>query len=491
MNNHTRQAYIARASLGVFAVSLVGVVVLAVERSQHDEVRAHTTSTQPSGTTSAVPAEQDLAEMKQESWQDYTVEIGAMPAVWPLPNQVAARADGCYITDTRTGVDAPQAMPNGVVPPSTTPALDKPVGTIERGPDCGRGSMRWRYRTGDVVSSSAALHDGAAVIGSRDGVLYALNLTDGEARWKNEGHSAIDVIPHIEGDVVYFGTGQGHLLAADVRTGKTLRRFDNEEPLVFQSSPTTYQELLVSGGGGNRLRAWNKTTGKQVWEYNPALWVQSSVVIRNGVAYIGSDDGWLHAVDARTGKLKWKFAAELPDDPNLQPSTTVDLSITPDGHRSNVLSTPRFYKNMAYITSIRGVVYGVNADSGEEVWRHFGERAVTDTTVSADGVVYAHSDGAVLRAYDALTGRVLWITKTGTSKNLWSGSYQTGSAAAIHGDTVIVGGRDGDITAYNRRTGQYIWSFRTGLWVQSTPKIYGDVLIVGSNDGWVYAINLD
>jgi outer membrane protein assembly factor BamB len=351
--------------------------------------------------------------------------------------------------------------------------------------------MRWRYRTGDVVSSSAAFHDGAAVIGSRDGVLYSLNLTDGEARWRNEGHSEIDVIPHIEEDVVYFGTGQGHLLAADVRTGETLWRLSDDGNIVFHSSPTTHRELVVSGGGGNRLRAWNKTTREKVWEYNPEMWVQSSVAIRGEVAYVGSDDGWLHAVDVRTGKLKWKFAAELPDPPNLQPGTTGDPVITPSGHRSNVLSTPRFYKNMVFITSIRGVVYGVNADSGEEVWRHLGERIVTDTTVSNDGVVYTHSDAAILRAYDARTGRVLWANKTGTNKNVWNGPYQTGSAAVIHGDELIIGGRDGDITSYNRLTGRYIWSFRTGLWTQSTPKIYGDVLVIGSNDGWVYAINLN
>jgi outer membrane protein assembly factor BamB len=489
-DNQTR---VARIAVSVLSVATVCVALLLVERSGAPGTVERgsttgfvtTTVTNDSNTQAA-----NSGDPRREPWWDQPIELRDMPEIWTYPNPVTAREDGCYITTTRTGEDKPGAMPTGVTPPSTTPALEKPVGTIERGEPCGPGSMRWRYRTGDVVSSSAAFYDGAAVIGSRDGTLYALDLLDGHKRWANEGHGGIDVIPHVEETTVYFGTKQGHLLAADVRDGATLWRIKNDSNGIFQSSPTTHEELLISGGGGNRVRAWKKTTGEKVWEYNTDLWVQSSAAVRNGVVYIGSDDGWLHAVDARNGELKWRFAATLPEDPNIRPVVTGDPKITPDGHRSNVLSTPRFYKNMVFITSIRGVVYGINADTGEAVWQHVGERAVTDTTISEDGVVYVHTDAAILRAYDATTGRVLWAAKTGTNKNAWNGPYQTGSAAVVYGEEVIIGGRDGDITAYDRRTGRYLWSFRTGLWIQSTPKILGDVLVVGSNDGWVYAINL-
>ena len=495
-----------RVALAVLSVSIVSVIALTVERRWHhsNEYDAANRSANTNSSTSTgvdgtlnqgVPSTEDAAsnppvDGAREAWWERAVDLRAMPEVWDAPNLVQARADGCYVTETRTAEDAPRGTPSSVTPPSTAPAMENPAGSIERGRDCGRGSMRWRYRTGDVVSSSAAFYNDAAVIGSRDGVLYALNLRDGETRWKSEGHGGIDVIPHVKDDVVYFGTGQGQLVAVHAQTGADVWRVQNDGPGIFQSSPTTYETLLVSGGGGNRLRGFKKSTGEKVWEYRTDLWVQSSAAVRNGVAYIGSDDGWLHAVDAKTGKLRWRFAAALPGTFEEQSSTTVDLKITPDGHRSNVLSTPRFYKNLVFITSVGGVVYGVNADTGEEVWRHVGERSVSDTTVSEDGVVYVHTDAAILRAYEASTGRVLWASRTGTNKNVWSGPYQTASAAVIHGDEVIIGGRDGDITSYDRRTGRYLWSFRTGLWIQSTPKIQGDVLIVGSNDGWVYALNL-
>ncbi len=501
MRRTSLQTRVVRAATGVIAVSVVASLLLLVER-RFVEHRESTSLSSPADTSENRYGDEALQEgsatshvdgagaAERPAWWDQAVLLDSMNEIWPLLNNVQPRADGCYISSKRTAEDKPAQPDTATTPPSTTPALDAPVGTIERGKACGRGSMRWRYRTGDVVSSSAAFHDGAAVIGSRDGVLYALGVQDGELRWKSEGHGDIDVIPHIDRGVVYFGTGQGQLLAADVKTGETLWRVQNDSSGIFQSSPTTHDELLVTGGGGNRVRAFQRTTGEKVWEYNTELWVQSSVAIRNGIAYVGSDDGWLHAMDVRNGKSRWRFAAALPGTPEQQPGTSVNLKITPNGHRSNVLSTPRFYKNMVFITSVGGVVFGVNADTGEEVWRHVGERSVTDTTVSDDGIVYVHTDAAILRAYDAMTGRVLWGAKTGTNKNIWSGPYQTGSAAVVHGDEVIIGGRDGDITAYDRHTGEYRWNFRTGRWIQSSPRVEGDVLIVGSDDGWIYALNL-
>ena len=53
----------------------------------------------------------------------------------------------------------------------------------------------------------------------------------------------------------------------------------------------------------NLQRKWSYTTGNEV---------NSSPVVANGVTYVGSDDGYLYALNASTGALLWSFTTGNP-----------------------------------------------------------------------------------------------------------------------------------------------------------------------------------
>ena len=46
------------------------------------------------------------------------------------------------------------------------------------------GEMRWRYKTGARVTTTAAVVDGVVYFGSADGHVYALEAADGKERWR-------------------------------------------------------------------------------------------------------------------------------------------------------------------------------------------------------------------------------------------------------------------------------------------------------------------
>ena len=48
-----------------------------------------------------------------------------------------------------------------------------------------------------------------------------------------------------------------------------------------------------------------------LWTYNTGEFLKSSVVSEKGVAYVGSDDGLLHAIDLQSGKKKWTYKTEM------------------------------------------------------------------------------------------------------------------------------------------------------------------------------------
>src|SRR4029077_16940019 len=67
---------------------------------------------------------------------------------------------------------------------------------------------------------------------------------------------------------------------------------------------------MFPGPGGNRGRsiAWDGATGKVVWEDKENLAAYGGVLATAGdVVFYGTMEGWLKAVNAKTGDVLWKF----------------------------------------------------------------------------------------------------------------------------------------------------------------------------------------
>ena len=69
---------------------------------------------------------------------------------------------------------------------------------------------------------------------------------------------------------------------------------------------------MYAGPGGNRgvLTAWDPVNQRAVWEIKEDLPLYSpAVATGGGLVFYGTMDGWFKAIDARTGKLLWRFKA--------------------------------------------------------------------------------------------------------------------------------------------------------------------------------------
>jgi PQQ-dependent dehydrogenase (methanol/ethanol family) len=87
---------------------------------------------------------------------------------------------------------------------------------------------------------------------------------------------------------------------------------------------------MYAGPGGNRgtMTAWDPVRRKPAWEIKEAFPLWSGALATAGdVVFYGTLDGWFKAVDARSGKLLWKFRLQ---------SGTVGQPVTyrgPDGRQ--------------------------------------------------------------------------------------------------------------------------------------------------------------
>jgi len=99
----------------------------------------------------------------------------------------------------------------------------------------------------------------------------------------------------------------------------------------------------------------------------------------------------------------------------------------------------------------------------------------------ADGILYTGSGDGVLYALDAETGEQLWSKE---------GFGQLESTGAIAGDIIVTGGYSQVVKALDRKTGEEIWSFTTDHFVQGAPLIVDDRVYIAT-DHEVYALDLE
>lgn len=83
------------------------------------------------------------------------------------------------------------------------------------------------------------------------------------------------------------------------------------EPNYIAGTPYVGMDVVMKAGpGGHRglFDAWDVANARKVWSLTEDLPVWSGALVTAGdVAFYGTMDGWFKAVDARDGKLLWKF----------------------------------------------------------------------------------------------------------------------------------------------------------------------------------------
>ncbi|HZI45510.1 MAG TPA: PQQ-binding-like beta-propeller repeat protein [Ilumatobacter sp.] len=342
------------------------------------------------------------------------------------------------------------------------------------------GGLKWRFMTeGDVISSPVVLGQ-TVYVGSGDGHLYALDRNTGARRWASDVGNPIPSSPAVGAGAVYVGTRDGHFVAVDASTGRQRWRFTtgqlmpwpwgHESGDVYTSSPTFVDGTVFFGAGDGRVYAVDATTGKEKWRAATTGRVRSSPAVDASRVYVGSADGRVYAFDRATGAARWKFDTE-----------GVKLESKNFGYdRRTVQSSPAVVNGTVFIGARDGWLYALDAATGAERWRFDHKISWVNTSPAVlDGVVYAgSSDGQFVQAVDAASGKELWRTTTGT----------TWSSPAVAGDVIYAGDGQGRLHALERKTGKLLWSFRTGSSVHSSPTPAGDLVIVGSTDGGVYAL---
>lgn len=316
--------------------------------------------------------------------------------------------------------------------------------------------------------------------------------------WTKKAKHYIEFPPAVAYGRVYLQQLQGRFSALNARTGKVLwrRRWQgvcsaasptvasNVVYEVYVSRPCTYGNR----GGAGFVVAWNARTGKRLWRWPIPGGSESSPLVVNRTLYFGAWDRRLWAIDVRRPsrpRLKWRFDS---------------------GEELN--SSPAYWRGTIYIGGMGGGMFAVDARTGRLRWRASGSgEGFYATPAVAYGRVYASNVNGGVYAYGAKTGNLQWSQSAGSyayaapvvwNRTVYVGTYDGNMSAfdaatgdlkwrhsapsAIHGAPTILNGllyfstcggcgsrgsryaKQGPKGTYaiNARTGRLVWTFPDG-----------------------------
>lgn len=397
------------------------------------------------------------------------------------------------------------------------------------------------------VRSQPALAGGALIVGSHNSKVYALDRETACVRWafsaSAEVRNGVVVSPWEAGDtdaspIAYFGDLLGFVYGVDARTGELIWRQkpDPHPNATLTGAPTLYDGILyvpvssleVIAATNDEYEcchfrgsvvAYDAKTGERLWQtysvseeprlygqnrigvdnYGPSgapVWNSPAVDEKRGQLYFGTGENYsspatgtsdaIHALDLKTGEVRWVFQATSGDAWNSACSQRPRGANCPKEDGPDVdfaagatMATTSDGRDLVVAGQKSGSVFAIDPDTGEKVWEakvgrgsllggiHFGiaiagDRVFVPIADVSDVTDFPGERRPGLYALDLRTGAFLW--KAPMEDRCEGRRFCVPGisvAATATDDLVLAGGLDGWMRIYDARTGEVLWEFDT------------------------------
>ncbi len=178
------------------------------------------------------------------------------------------------------------------------------------------GKEVWKHTIGDQIRCFPTIVANRAFVAGCDGTLHVIDLDTGKTAGAGVPiDNPTGCTPAILGDMAYVGTEGEKFFGIDWRKASVEWTFEHpDRRLSYRSSAAVTEDVVVVGNRGKFVVGLNPKTGESLWTFNTPVAVESSpVIVRDTsgplVAFFGTTRGRLHALDIKTGKPTWEYAA--------------------------------------------------------------------------------------------------------------------------------------------------------------------------------------
>ena len=330
--------------------------------------------------------------------------------------------------------------------------------------------------------SIALLVSSAVTLSAQSGPspLRALRVEPVEAMTVNPGFRDWSPIV-ITGTTLIAGnqTNRGGIVAIDTGSGRlkwTYRPAFRSGTASVSTAPAVAGTLVITPFATaypGAVKAVAIATGKEVWS-GPDPIIDAAVAVSDGTAYIQAKDGNFHALDAATGREKWKTPLTA-----TQRAPCVSAPVVRDA--TIYLTGSAVTPEAGAAAPITYFLFALDAATGREQWRY---RA--DAPYVREGVCLRQPVVTADAIFAAGENRLYAIDKA-TGKDRWPGVEVRGLADGrdrlqeLHGlvdaGDIVVGVTPVSLVAFSKSTGQMAWQL-TGAYRTSAPStaVVDDVL---------------
>jgi outer membrane protein assembly factor BamB len=283
--------------------------------------------------------------------------------------------------------------------------------------------------------------------------------------------------------------------------------------------PRETAELAWATYGFDRPRLRNvanvtlKPPFRRVWTWHGRALLEFPPAVADGRLYLATFDGRFYSLDARTGRVLWRYASHRCGW--ASPAVTGRLVIqtfigrncdspSPGGdgeviafvRRSGKIqwrrvigpteSSPLAANGSVYVGDWSGRVYALSERTGATRWTFMAGGKVKGSVSLAAGRLYVGAYDGHVYALDAQTGQQIWRA-SGQPRLGASGTFYSTPAVAY--DRVYIGSTDGKVYSFGAESGRLRWSYGTSGYVYASPAIWHGLVLVGSYDHTFYALD--
>ncbi|HTI70067.1 MAG TPA: PQQ-binding-like beta-propeller repeat protein [Candidatus Limnocylindria bacterium] len=320
-------------------------------------------------------------------------------------------------------------------------------------------ALKWSFKTGGPVSSSAAIVGGKVFVASESSNIFCLNLATGAQEWVFVASGPIESSPLVLDGRLYVGDSNTNFYCLDAKLGKPLWQHGFDDKIKsspnWVASPDGKTRSILVGGYDFRLYSFAADTGTTNWTFETENYINGSPALGDGLTAFGGCDALIHVVDA----LKGTKVKEVPAG-------------------AYVAQSGALVGGRLYVAHFENEFLCVDLNKGEVAWR-YKDRAfpfMSSPAVTADKVVVGSRDKR-LHCIAREDGKPLWTFPT-------RGKVE--SSPVVAGDKVIVGSDDGRLYMVSLQDGHELWNYEIGQPIDSSPAIAANRVVVGASDGTVY-----
>lgn len=323
--------------------------------------------------------------------QNNVVAQVAAPAAAPV---AGAAGDAMRTVDFGGAGIAPQPQPlnTAAVSPAAPPAPTAPAAPPSNDSFEETSSIKalWKFKCEDEIRGMPLFNKNVVYVGAYDNNLYAVNSGDGSFRWKYATEGGISSSPAIsnEDNMVVFGSEDNSVYALDIRTGKIIWSYQTKGPV--RSSPTIAGGHAFIGSDDGKFYAIRLGTGRPSWQVDLAAPMRSKAAVTADKVVVPTESGAVLGLDL-TGNVKWRF----------------------NQAKRAITSWPIVDNDIAYFGSMDNHVYALDIVNGWAVWRFRAGKAIVGSPLLVGKTLYVGCADSNLYALDISSGRELWRFQAG------------------------------------------------------------------------------